>query len=241
MAATPDPAGIRQGTLQRPTYIKISSVLESPPSIGSIHECPLRVRRRSSSETKVQASITNGIRSVLFAWIAAQLHALRTEAQFLHGDPSGVQLAAECSGTGRRETTPHSRGPTKYQGSASSQHPIPSPPSSREGWASAFPRPHAALLSDHACSVSLTLPVLFRNLKRWFGSRMCDLSQWRRSRRCGRRQCVRISSLGICKMGLEGIVSKRLSAPYRSGPSRDWIKVKNPDSPAMIRAREAEW
>jgi ATP-dependent DNA ligase len=32
-------------------------------------------------------------------------------------------------------------------------------------------------------------------------------------------------------MGLEGIVSKRLSAPYRSGPSRDWIKVKNPDKP----------
>ena len=41
-----------------------------------------------------------------------------------------------------------------------------------------------------------------------------------------------------CKMGLEGIVSKRLSAPYRSGPSGDWIKVKNPDSPAMIRARK---
>ena len=40
-----------------------------------------------------------------------------------------------------------------------------------------------------------------------------------------------------CRMGLEGIVSKRLSAPYRSGPSRDWIKVKNPDSPAMVRAR----
>jgi ATP-dependent DNA ligase len=44
-----------------------------------------------------------------------------------------------------------------------------------------------------------------------------------------------------CRMGLEGIVSKRLSAPYRSGPSRDWLKVKNPDSPAMIQAREAEW
>jgi bifunctional non-homologous end joining protein LigD len=44
-----------------------------------------------------------------------------------------------------------------------------------------------------------------------------------------------------CRMGLEGIVSKRLSAPYRSGRSRDWIKVKNPNSPAMIRAREAEW
>jgi bifunctional non-homologous end joining protein LigD len=45
----------------------------------------------------------------------------------------------------------------------------------------------------------------------------------------------------VCAMGLEGIVSKRLSAPYRSGPSRDWLKVKNPDSPAMIRAREVEW
>jgi ATP-dependent DNA ligase len=42
-------------------------------------------------------------------------------------------------------------------------------------------------------------------------------------------------------MGLEGIVSKRLSAPYRSGPSRDWPKIKNPDSPAMIRARKADW
>jgi bifunctional non-homologous end joining protein LigD len=44
-----------------------------------------------------------------------------------------------------------------------------------------------------------------------------------------------------CKLGLEGIMSKRLSAPYRSGPSRDWIKVKNPDSPAIVRARAAEW
>jgi bifunctional non-homologous end joining protein LigD len=41
-----------------------------------------------------------------------------------------------------------------------------------------------------------------------------------------------------CKLGLEGIVSKRLTAPYRSGASRDWIKVKNPNSPAMVRARE---
>jgi bifunctional non-homologous end joining protein LigD len=47
--------------------------------------------------------------------------------------------------------------------------------------------------------------------------------------------------LQACKMGLEGIVSKRLSAPYRSGRSTDWLKIKNPDSPAMIRAREAEW
>jgi hypothetical protein len=44
-----------------------------------------------------------------------------------------------------------------------------------------------------------------------------------------------------CKLGLEGIVSKRLTSPYRSGPSRDWIKVKNPDSPAMVRHREGRW
>ena len=41
-----------------------------------------------------------------------------------------------------------------------------------------------------------------------------------------------------CKMGLEGIVSKRLSKPYQSGRSGHWLKVKNPDSPAMIRARD---
>jgi bifunctional non-homologous end joining protein LigD len=44
-----------------------------------------------------------------------------------------------------------------------------------------------------------------------------------------------------CKMGLEGIVSKRLSAPYRSGPSRDWLKIKNQESPAMVRHREDRW
>jgi bifunctional non-homologous end joining protein LigD len=28
------------------------------------------------------------------------------------------------------------------------------------------------------------------------------------------------------KMGLEGVVSKRADAPYRSGPQKDWVKVK---------------
>jgi bifunctional non-homologous end joining protein LigD len=27
-----------------------------------------------------------------------------------------------------------------------------------------------------------------------------------------------------CRMGLEGIVSKRLGSPYRSGRSKDWLK-----------------
>src|SRR6516225_1607688 len=32
-----------------------------------------------------------------------------------------------------------------------------------------------------------------------------------------------------CKMGLEGIVSKRLSSRYVSGRTRDWLKFKNPE------------
>jgi bifunctional non-homologous end joining protein LigD len=42
-----------------------------------------------------------------------------------------------------------------------------------------------------------------------------------------------------CKIGLEGMVSKRLDSTYRSGRSPNWIKVKNPESPAMKRAKDA--
>lgn len=41
-----------------------------------------------------------------------------------------------------------------------------------------------------------------------------------------------------CKMGLEGIVSKRRDLPYRSGRVKHWIKVKNPNGPAMQRAKD---
>jgi bifunctional non-homologous end joining protein LigD len=43
-----------------------------------------------------------------------------------------------------------------------------------------------------------------------------------------------------CKLGLEGIVSKRRDAPYRSGRSKTWLKVKNPESPAMQRLEEGD-
>jgi hypothetical protein len=33
------------------------------------------------------------------------------------------------------------------------------------------------------------------------------------------------------------VQGRKQSAAYRSGPSGDWIKVKNPDSPAMRRHR----
>jgi ATP-dependent DNA ligase len=32
-----------------------------------------------------------------------------------------------------------------------------------------------------------------------------------------------------CELGLEGIVSKRAGSAYKSGPSRNWLKTKNPD------------
>jgi bifunctional non-homologous end joining protein LigD len=36
----------------------------------------------------------------------------------------------------------------------------------------------------------------------------------------------------VCDLGLEGIVSRRATSVYRSGPSKTWITVKNPKSPA---------
>jgi ATP-dependent DNA ligase len=39
----------------------------------------------------------------------------------------------------------------------------------------------------------------------------------------------------VCALGLEGIVSKRRTSFYRSGPSSAWIKVKNPKAPAATR------
>ena len=44
-----------------------------------------------------------------------------------------------------------------------------------------------------------------------------------------------------CKLGCEGIVSKRLGSPYRSGRTVNWIKVKNPKAPAVTREAEEDW
>jgi len=44
-----------------------------------------------------------------------------------------------------------------------------------------------------------------------------------------------------CKLGLEGVVSKRKDSAYRSGRSPDWLKMKNPDAPAVIREAEEDW
>jgi bifunctional non-homologous end joining protein LigD len=44
-----------------------------------------------------------------------------------------------------------------------------------------------------------------------------------------------------CKMGLEGIVSKRRDSAYRSGRSPDWLKMKNPACAAVTREAEEDW
>ena len=44
-----------------------------------------------------------------------------------------------------------------------------------------------------------------------------------------------------CKLGCEGIVSKRLGSSYRSGRADCWVKVKNPKAPAVKREAEEDW
>ena len=50
-----------------------------------------------------------------------------------------------------------------------------------------------------------------------------------------------LCSQHACKMGVEGIVSKRLGSRYRSGRSPDWLKFKNPEAPAVKREAEEDW
>jgi ATP-dependent DNA ligase len=44
-----------------------------------------------------------------------------------------------------------------------------------------------------------------------------------------------------CALGCEGIVSKRLGSPYRSGRVDHWLKIKNPAAPAVRREAKEDW
>jgi bifunctional non-homologous end joining protein LigD len=44
-----------------------------------------------------------------------------------------------------------------------------------------------------------------------------------------------------CKLGAEGIVSKRITSPYKSGRCPAWIKVRSPASIAVQRERSENW
>jgi bifunctional non-homologous end joining protein LigD len=43
-----------------------------------------------------------------------------------------------------------------------------------------------------------------------------------------------------CKLGAEGIVSKHREHPYRSEPSKAWLKTKNPAAPGVTRFEDRE-
>jgi bifunctional non-homologous end joining protein LigD len=50
-----------------------------------------------------------------------------------------------------------------------------------------------------------------------------------------------LSSSHACRLGAEGIVSKKVDGTYRSGPCRVWIKVRNPAGIAVQRERSEIW
>ena len=43
-----------------------------------------------------------------------------------------------------------------------------------------------------------------------------------------------------CKLGAEGIVSKRLGSRYRSGRPPEWLKFNNREAPAVKREAEED-
>jgi ATP-dependent DNA ligase len=54
-------------------------------------------------------------------------------------------------------------------------------------------------------------------------------------------QAPRAIEFTVSPHGFEGIVSKRLGSRYVSGRSPDWLKMKNPDAPAVKREVEDDW
>jgi ATP-dependent DNA ligase len=44
-----------------------------------------------------------------------------------------------------------------------------------------------------------------------------------------------------CRLGFEGIVSKRKGSRYQSSRSHHWLKMKNPDAPASQREALEDW
>jgi len=78
-------------------------------------------------------------------------------------------------------------------------------------------------------------------------TRKATLASLLRKHTAGVRLCEHIEADGelvfqhACKMGLEGIVSKRRDSRYSSGISPHWIKNKNPASVAVSREASEKW
>ena len=55
------------------------------------------------------------------------------------------------------------------------------------------------------------------------------------------QQLKQAHSLGSDAKSNKGIVSKRKDSLYRSGRSKDWLKMKNPACEAVKREAEKDW
>jgi hypothetical protein len=96
------------------------------------------------------------------------------------------------------------------------------------------------LRTSTRCIVGSTIkvPALVLSIFSWSTATICDAGpMWNARRRCG-SFCDMVAASSTLNTRLEGIVSKKLDAPYRSGPSKTWIKVKNPKAPAATRVIE---
>ena len=80
--------------------------------------------------------------------------------------------------------------------------------------------------NDRARALLARRPVSKQNLIERYGANIRRPDLREEIAQCGRQGKMH----DVCKHGLERIVSKKLNAPYRSGPSKTWIKV-NPKSP----------
>ena len=69
-------------------------------------------------------------------------------------------------------------------------------------------------------------------------SAVASITFWPSAVSCLVCSVSRLAGRHARKMGLEGIVSKRLGSRYTSGRSPDWLKFKNPNAPAVKREAE---
>jgi ATP-dependent DNA ligase len=65
----------------------------------------------------------------------------------------------------------------------------------------------------------------------------CKESRQKQTCMTQRRSEVRRTGRGI----RDSLPAKRKGSPYRSGRSPDWLKMKNPDAPAVKREAEEDW
>src|SRR5262249_27392358 len=60
-------------------------------------------------------------------------------------------------------------------------------------------------------------------------------------RRRADRAAQGVADAVACQGKRRASSSNRVGSPYRSGRSRDWIKMKNPATPAVKREAEEDW